>query len=210
MADGVLVPGSVLPPEAELARHYGVSRGTVREALRTLSAQGLIVTRPGVGGGSFVTNTGFEPGDRPVQPIASIGSESHLSIPEIIAARALFDIPSTKEAARTRTAKDISVLRDVLNMPYDGLRQSDSFELHWKFHDALYRIGNPLIAAVAYPLARYAQQNYFKYYTKESAAKSHADHEEIFSAISVGDASRAEASMMRHLERLELVHGKAA
>jgi GntR family transcriptional regulator len=44
---GVHPPGSRLPSESELARTYGVARGTVRQALATLAAEGLISTRKG-------------------------------------------------------------------------------------------------------------------------------------------------------------------
>jgi GntR family transcriptional repressor for pyruvate dehydrogenase complex len=209
-ADGTLTPGSALPPELELARHYGVSRSTLREALRILSAQGLIVTRRGTQGGSFVTGAASESTGQPDRGLTLRVTGSPVGVPEIIATRTLFDVPAAKEAARKRTADDLSRLRRTLDVPYEGLVQSDSFELHWKFHDVLYRIGNPLIAAVAYPLACYAQENCFKYYTKGSAERSHADHEEIFAAIAAGDIFETEVSMIRHLERLELVHGKAA
>ncbi len=46
--------GDKLPNEAEMIALFKVSKGTVREALRILEAQGLIVTRTGPGGGSFV------------------------------------------------------------------------------------------------------------------------------------------------------------
>ena len=52
---GELSRGERLPNEAVLAREFGVSRGTVREALRVLAAQNLIRTAKGAGGGSFVT-----------------------------------------------------------------------------------------------------------------------------------------------------------
>ena len=44
---GVHPPGSRLPSESELARTYGVARGTVRQAFATLAAEGLISTRKG-------------------------------------------------------------------------------------------------------------------------------------------------------------------
>jgi GntR family transcriptional repressor for pyruvate dehydrogenase complex len=49
-----LKTGARLPSEAEMIEQFGVSKGTVREAMRILEAQGLIVTRTGPGGGSFV------------------------------------------------------------------------------------------------------------------------------------------------------------
>src|SRR5450759_1097218 len=47
---GELPEGSVLPSEKELTDQFGVSRATVREGLRLLEAEGLIVTRVGRGG----------------------------------------------------------------------------------------------------------------------------------------------------------------
>ena len=51
---GELKSGEMLPPEAELARQFQVSRTTLREALRVLSTQHLITKVPGARGGNFV------------------------------------------------------------------------------------------------------------------------------------------------------------
>ncbi|MEC7644628.1 MAG: FCD domain-containing protein [Pseudomonadota bacterium] len=47
-------PGDKLPSESELMERYGHSKGTIRESMRILEAQGLLKTRTGPGGGSFV------------------------------------------------------------------------------------------------------------------------------------------------------------
>src|SRR5881394_1632759 len=52
---GRLEQGERLPPERELAEQFGVSRVTVRDALRGLEAMGLIEVRVGARGGAFVT-----------------------------------------------------------------------------------------------------------------------------------------------------------
>src|SRR3954451_18891083 len=52
--DGTLAEGTALPVERELAAGVGLSRQTVRDALRVLEIEGLVVTRPGRNGGSFV------------------------------------------------------------------------------------------------------------------------------------------------------------
>ena len=54
IAFGLLPDASPLPPESDLAERFGVATTTVREALSTLRADGLIRTRRGRGGGSFV------------------------------------------------------------------------------------------------------------------------------------------------------------
>ena len=50
-----LAPGDRLPQEPQLIEELGVSKGTVREALKVLETQGLIRTRTGPGGGAFIT-----------------------------------------------------------------------------------------------------------------------------------------------------------
>ncbi|MER5437713.1 FCD domain-containing protein [Streptomyces sp. NPDC002790] len=51
---GALPEGAMLPPERELVEQTGLSRATVREALRILQVERLLRIRPGRGGGAFV------------------------------------------------------------------------------------------------------------------------------------------------------------
>jgi GntR family transcriptional regulator, transcriptional repressor for pyruvate dehydrogenase complex len=70
---GLLPAGTQLPPEAELAEQLGVSTMTLREALATLREQGLLITRRGRGGGSFVQSSdgaGREAGERALRSIS--------------------------------------------------------------------------------------------------------------------------------------------
>jgi GntR family transcriptional regulator, transcriptional repressor for pyruvate dehydrogenase complex len=54
--NGLLNPGHKLPPEREMAEHFQTSRVTLKEALRALEKEGLIMIRRGGGGGAFVAD----------------------------------------------------------------------------------------------------------------------------------------------------------
>jgi DNA-binding FadR family transcriptional regulator len=60
IVDGRLLVGDRLPSETELADQHGVSRATVREALKRLAAQSLIRTERGAFGGAFVNHLSYE------------------------------------------------------------------------------------------------------------------------------------------------------
>lgn len=59
-----LEPGDKLPSEKDLIERFDCSKGTVREALKALEVEGLVVSRTGPGGGSYLTEVGPEPAAR--------------------------------------------------------------------------------------------------------------------------------------------------
>lgn len=107
---GDLAPGAALPTERELVETTGLSRGSVREALRILEAQGLVRTRPGRYGGSVVT--------RPTD--ALVVSHIHLyakgqSVPwtALVEARQALEPMVAYLAARNRTQEDLANLKQI-------------------------------------------------------------------------------------------------
>ncbi|MGH3416570.1 MAG: FadR/GntR family transcriptional regulator, partial [Actinocrinis sp.] len=69
---GAVPPGQKLPPERELSALLGVSRDTLREAIRALAAEGIVESRRGRGGGTYVLRV---PGPPPDAPLSAVVDE---------------------------------------------------------------------------------------------------------------------------------------
>ena len=120
IVDGRLLVGDRLPSEAELADHHGVSRATVREALKRLAAQSLIRTERGAFGGAFVNHLSYQEA-RPQQVTTStllLGMNA-ISFQVACEARYALERSCTSLAAARRT----DALLDI--MEKEIARQSD-------------------------------------------------------------------------------------
>lgn len=106
-----LVAGSKLPSEKELCESFAVSRTALREALRRLSARGLIVIRKG--SGMIVSEIKIEDAIKSLNLYYDLKFDSNL-IAQIIEVRRLFEPEIARLAARNRTADDIKLLRENL------------------------------------------------------------------------------------------------
>lgn len=103
--------GDKLPNEAEMIALFKVSKGTVREALRILEAQGLIVTRTGPGGGSFV---GEVSQDRALSLLGNYFYFRELSLADIYQLRKALEPELAAGLAGRLSASDIETLRKMV------------------------------------------------------------------------------------------------
>src|SRR3954467_1765852 len=108
---GVLVEGDRLPPERELAETFGVSRVTLREAIRALRDAGLVESRRGRGGGTFVA----APRRERIRSLDKIEQAIGHSLEDVLALRKVVEPGGAALAAsRTLSAGDRASLRGYL------------------------------------------------------------------------------------------------
>ena len=101
---GVLQPGESLPPERELAARLGVSRDTVREAIKSLADAGYLVSRRGRYGGTFLA-------DELPRDTADSSGVSRAEIDDALRLREILEVGAARMAAsRTLTAAEREVL----------------------------------------------------------------------------------------------------
>jgi len=108
---GKLKPGDRLASEKELIEEFGVSKATMREALRVLEVIGLLEIRKGISGGAFVAEVGMR---TTLHAIVNFLHFRTVTIREITMLRYLIEPSVAQVAAAKRTDKDIEKLEQVI------------------------------------------------------------------------------------------------
>jgi len=212
VVDGSLPPGSRLPNEAELAREFGVSRPTLREALRSLAAQDLIRTAKGAGGGSYVTLPSVEGVSSFLHSSITLMADARdVTLEDLLEARELLEIPAARIAAQRRSGDDLERLRATI--PEQPLRMGpdQQYVYNQEFHSYVIDCcGNALLAMAAQPIFGVLQRNLAR---SRLGARFHRavndQHRAIAAAIESGDADAAAEEMYSHLEYLRPYYERA-
>ncbi len=204
ITSGQLRPGDRLPTEPQLCRDSGVSRSTVREALRLLASQHLIVTTRGVAGGSFVAHPSAEQlSDTLATGVRLMQATAVVEPAQLLEVRSLLDVAAAGYAAQRHEVEHLDAIRSALFDPYTA-DVDEMCALHPVFHRALLAAcANPVMELISAPL--HAVVN-----TRELVAglgrdfwiRVDADHREILDSVTARDVAAAEAAAVKHLDHL--------
>ena len=200
---GVLAPGESLPPERELATRLGVSRDTVRDAIKSLADAGYLVSRRGRYGGTFLA-------DALPAPSADGARFSRADIDDALRLREILEVGAARmAAARTLTAIEREALwgklSDVRGAAPEDYRRLDS-RLHLAIAEAA---GAPsLVPLVAENRMRLNELLDHIPLLARNIVHSDQQHEAIVMAILAGDAEGAAETMTAHVwGSAVLLHG---
>jgi DNA-binding FadR family transcriptional regulator len=202
ITSGRLQPGERLPPEPELCVRSGVSRSTVREALRLLASQHLIVTTRGVTGGSFVAHPdATQLAEALSTGLALLSNSAAVGFADLLELRRALEIPAAALAATRRTEEHLAQLRAALFDP-----EQDDFDTmlaaHAEFHSAVAKAtGNPLFELVTGPLYHVSYgEEIMENLPAGYWARIDADHRELLSCVAGRDPDAAATVGRRHLD----------
>ena len=198
---GRLGPGDRLPPERELARIFGVSRTSVREAVRALEEQGVLVSRRG--DGTYVSDpeaAAFEP------PLAGAVRAQRRRLADIFAFRRAVEPEVAALAAEHASESELLRLEAVLAEQEERLgRGQDESGLDAEFHRLLARAcRNGVFLSVLSGVQDVLAETRAEPLRTPSRRKASLEsHRRILAALRARDPEAARAAMRAHLAAAE-------
>lgn len=201
ITSGDYKPGDRIPSERELAARLGVGRPAVREALRELKAQGLLITGRGAQG-TTVASLAAPPSF--AEPLGSLMGKGAERIIELMEIRSAVEIEAAGLAARRATLEDLHRMSIALTSPGDVLTPEEDMAFHAAIAEATH---NPLFEKVIREPVELLHDHMaaiFAAYYKEpgGAITLQQQHDAIRKAIRSGDEQKARQAMRQHLEHV--------
>lgn len=201
---GELKPGDRLPRESELSDAYDVSRNTAREAIRVLASQGVLVSRRGVGGGTFVEHPSAAHITETLSTsLALLASSSTISVDSLLEIREVIEPQAAELAALRRTEDELEGIRGTL-FTREEVDPGTVFAHNHGFHTAVMRAThNPLFELVAEPVFRIFEGRFARDLAHESFwSQVDDDHRRILGFIELRDQAGAREATRAHLRSL--------
>ncbi len=198
-----LLVGAKLPSERELCEMFAVSRTALREALRRLSARGLIEIKKG--SGMFVSELKIKDAIDSLNLYYDLSFDSNL-IPQIIEVRRVFEPEIARMAANNRTGKDLELLKKSITDLEDCDPDNTQMEADIinKFHlNVAKATGNPIVIITMEPVYSLLPRMRNLIYANVDGEKDFTikAHRTIFEAIRDQDADKAFNAMVEQINR---------
>lgn len=197
---GAFPTGQPLPSERVLAERFGVSRGSIRDAFRSLETIGLLVTRHGQG--TFPQELDVE---RLVAPLASVLSYRPDLQDELMDVRRMFE-PAVARAAATRISEeDLVDLQSILDAQRRKLKTGRSaIAEDTAFHEVLARATRNRVIVSIMAILNDLLVESRKLSLKQTGrpARSITGHEAVVTALRGHDADAAAKAMREHIDQI--------
>jgi len=196
---GDLRPGDQLPPERELAESLGVSRNSVREALRALEVLGVVEVRHGEG--TFVRSPDI---GALLGPVFDVLITKQDFVLEVLEFRRMLEPAICRLAATNATGADLQHLREVLAQQEERVRgQEPVVDVDMEFHRSIALATHNSIIANTLELISTLFQQFRDVWGEGRPARSTDSHRKVFDAIALGDGDAAAQAMDKHLAQVQ-------
>jgi GntR family transcriptional regulator, transcriptional repressor for pyruvate dehydrogenase complex len=202
---GAFGPHDRLPPERELAERLGVSRPTLREAMRALIAMNILESRHG--DGTYVSSLDPRELAEPIDFLLRVDDKSLLTLFET---RQVLEVGLARFAGLRAREEDIAEMRELMERYRAGIADYElCVQIDAAFHACVARAaGSPILESLLASVARLGVESRRR--TGRSRAirdATLADHGTIIAAIEARDAEGAAQAMHDHLRHIQTAIG---
>lgn len=193
-----LAPGEKLPTESTLMQRYGVSRSTVREAMKLLQAENVVEIRRGLG--SFVASkTGIGP-----DPLGLRFEEQAHLLEELMEVRLLLEPGIAECAARRRGDADIALMEKAISDMEKAAENGEDYDAYdYRFHTAVAEGTHNRVLERMFPVILEAIEKGYEQtaYLHGSVERALSYHRRILGAIRKQNAPEAGRLARLHIEQ---------
>jgi len=198
-----LRPGDRLPAERALAEQFGVSRNTLREALRSLENSGLLRLQKGASGGAFVRESTGEAVITAMRDMFHLGA---IQAGDLTEARMLIESIAVRTACERATAQDIEELKANIAAAERAAREQANFydqaAIHLDFHRIIaHATKNPVMVIVMEALLD-VMQHFIRAIGQQRNPWVLPSRRRFIKHFEARESDAAVAEMVQHLERL--------
>ncbi len=203
--NGDLKPGDKLPSEKQLINKFRASRGTLREALRSLENSGILDIRKGVSGGAYVTEIGIE---RAKENFIDFFHFKKLSLEQLIEVRTILEPPIVAKVALTITPEDLMKLQESITRGKHEMKRrvpGEQREGFLEFHRIIAGItGNPILTFLLDVIKKLPVDglDIATQPTKKLSKQVLEAHSRIYEALLQKNPEKAREEMEQHIFRL--------
>ncbi|MCO6502985.1 MAG: FadR family transcriptional regulator [Acidimicrobiales bacterium] len=197
--------GERLPREADLAEMLGVSRSTVREALRVLGSERLVHTTQGATGGTFIMQPSLDYlSEFLTRQYQLLSATETVTFDDMVELRNLLETEAARLAAIRRTDAELERLALTVPEPDATLDIDERNALNRSFHLTLLELAhNPLLEVSVLPV--YTALDAFSrrsLLSQKDHSEINSEHLKILEAVRAGDEARAGKLAHEHLQHL--------
>jgi GntR family transcriptional repressor for pyruvate dehydrogenase complex len=207
---GQLKPGDRLPNEEELARDFGISRATMREALKRLAAASLVRSVRGPRGGTFVARPDSTSLIKQLEETINLLMQfDRLTLKEITEGRVVIEAACCRFAAQRREEHELTALEEIL-CRYDGppLDDDEFLAVDIAFHEWVCRAAHNIALELPLRAIHLVVQPHANILIVHLLDKQRIieQHRAIAEAIVAQDGDRAEAALRAHVAYLQALY----
>lgn len=197
--------GDPLPTENEMVEALGVSRNSIREALKALQALDIVEIRHGYG--TYVGRLSLDPlaDGLTFRALHDIGRDLR-SMEEILEVREALEAALIRRVAESVPAEDLAALDEVTTRMAERAKSGDTFaDEDREFHEILYRsLNNALVTQLLRAFWDvFHRVNHRLGVTDPDPAQTVRRHRAIVTALRKRDVARAERAMVEHFRNLD-------